>query len=286
MPYVNIKITNEGASSPQKAALISGVTDVLAGVLGKDPSTTFVVIDEVETEHWGIGGLPVEEYRRQQAATRRRVPCDPLWRSASNHHPWNRLASWTNGTGPRGRSGLWSSACPAATRTRSPTCTTGTRASSMGSRCGHSSIGRPLRTSPRRCSCLCGSIRSASSRGAARYAASSPRSPTAVRSTPSVGRRRAAVASRGWHERRAMCPTSPTRCSGRTRPARCARPSRCCPGAAAGTGARLFDGYTYRQVADVLGIPEGTAKSRLRMALTRIAEHLGPEMNERSERWT
>ena len=47
-----------------------------------------------------------------------------------------------------------------------------------------------------------------------------------------------------------------------------------------------FDGYTYRQVADVLGIPEGTAKSRLRMALTRIAEHLGPEMNERSERWT
>ena len=38
-----------------------------------------------------------------------------------------------------------------------------------------------------------------------------------------------------------------------------------------------FDGYTYRQVAEVLGIPEGTAKSRLRLALTRIAEDLGPE---------
>ncbi len=38
-------------------------------MLGKDPATTFVVIDEVETEHWGIGGLPVEEYRRQRAAT-------------------------------------------------------------------------------------------------------------------------------------------------------------------------------------------------------------------------
>ena len=63
MPYVNIKITNEGASSSQKAALISGVTELLVGVLGKDPATTFVVIDEVETEHWGIGGLPVEEYR-------------------------------------------------------------------------------------------------------------------------------------------------------------------------------------------------------------------------------
>jgi 4-oxalocrotonate tautomerase len=66
MPYVNIKITNEGASTSQKAALISGVTELLVDVLGKDPATTFVVIDEVQTEHWGIGGLPVEEYRRQQ----------------------------------------------------------------------------------------------------------------------------------------------------------------------------------------------------------------------------
>ena len=66
MPYVNIKITNEGATSEQKAALIGGVTELLVDVLDKDPATTFVVIDEVETEHWGIGGLPVEEYRKQQ----------------------------------------------------------------------------------------------------------------------------------------------------------------------------------------------------------------------------
>ena len=45
-----------------------------------------------------------------------------------------------------------------------------------------------------------------------------------------------------------------------------------------------FHGYTYRQVADVLGIPEGTAKSRLRLALARIAESLGSE-NEGNERW-
>ena len=44
-----------------------------------------------------------------------------------------------------------------------------------------------------------------------------------------------------------------------------------------------FHGYTYRQVADELGIPEGTAKSRLRLALARIAENLGPDMSER--RW-
>lgn len=66
MPYVNIKITNEGATSEQKAALIAGATKLLADVLGKNPATTFVVIDEVEMEHWGIGGLPVEEYRRSQ----------------------------------------------------------------------------------------------------------------------------------------------------------------------------------------------------------------------------
>ena len=45
-----------------------------------------------------------------------------------------------------------------------------------------------------------------------------------------------------------------------------------------------FDGYTYRQVAEVLGIPEGTAKSRLRLALTRIAEHLGPELSKQGGR--
>jgi RNA polymerase sigma factor (sigma-70 family) len=45
-----------------------------------------------------------------------------------------------------------------------------------------------------------------------------------------------------------------------------------------------FHGYTYRQVAEVLNIPEGTAKSRLRLALARIAEVLGSEVNVRSER--
>jgi 4-oxalocrotonate tautomerase family enzyme len=66
MPYVNIKITREGATREQKARLIKGVTDLLVDVLGKNPSTTFVVIDEVEMEDWGIGGLPVEEYRKSR----------------------------------------------------------------------------------------------------------------------------------------------------------------------------------------------------------------------------
>jgi 4-oxalocrotonate tautomerase len=69
MPYVNIKITREGGTTPaQKADLIKGVTDVLVAVLDKSPSSTFVVIDEVNLENWGIGGLPVNEYRRSKTA--------------------------------------------------------------------------------------------------------------------------------------------------------------------------------------------------------------------------
>ena len=67
MPYVNIKVTREGVLPHQKAELIKGATDLLSDVLGKDPATTFVVIDEVELEDWGIGGLPVEDFRKQQS---------------------------------------------------------------------------------------------------------------------------------------------------------------------------------------------------------------------------
>lgn len=63
MPYVNVRITREGATAAQKARIIAGVTDVLVDTLGKDPRTTFVVIDEVELADWGIGGVPVEQYR-------------------------------------------------------------------------------------------------------------------------------------------------------------------------------------------------------------------------------
>ena len=69
MPYVNIKITREGGTTAeQKAELIDGVTALLARVLGKNPATTVVVIDEVDLDNWGIGGLPVEAYRQLQRA--------------------------------------------------------------------------------------------------------------------------------------------------------------------------------------------------------------------------
>jgi 4-oxalocrotonate tautomerase len=65
MPYVNVKITREGATSEQKAALIAGVTQLLVDILGKNPATTVVVIDEVDTDNWGVGGESVTVRRNQ-----------------------------------------------------------------------------------------------------------------------------------------------------------------------------------------------------------------------------
>lgn len=64
MPYVNFKITKEGATPEQKARLIQGATQLLVDVLGKNPQTTIVVIEEVDTDNWGIGGEAVT-FRRQ-----------------------------------------------------------------------------------------------------------------------------------------------------------------------------------------------------------------------------
>ena len=65
MPYVNIKITKEGATPEKKAQLIQGVTQLLADILGKNPQTTVVVIDEVDLDNWGIGGETVTSRRKR-----------------------------------------------------------------------------------------------------------------------------------------------------------------------------------------------------------------------------
>ena len=67
MPYVNIRVTRENGTptAEQKAELIKGATELLVRVLGKNPATTVVVIDEVDTDNWGVGGGTVTRRRRQ-----------------------------------------------------------------------------------------------------------------------------------------------------------------------------------------------------------------------------
>jgi 4-oxalocrotonate tautomerase len=75
MPIVTIQVTREGTtpdrasvSAEEKAALMKGVSELLRDVLGKPLESTFVVIEEVDPDNWGWGGLPALEYRRKRAA--------------------------------------------------------------------------------------------------------------------------------------------------------------------------------------------------------------------------
>lgn len=65
MPYVNIRVTNEGVTKEQKQRLIAGATQLLVDVLGKTPAATMVTIDEVETDNWGIRGQQATELRKE-----------------------------------------------------------------------------------------------------------------------------------------------------------------------------------------------------------------------------
>jgi 4-oxalocrotonate tautomerase len=67
MPLVNIKITPDGATTEKKAELIAGATKLLQDVLGKNPATTVVIIEEVPTDNWGIGGESVTARRKRGA---------------------------------------------------------------------------------------------------------------------------------------------------------------------------------------------------------------------------
>jgi len=64
MPFINVRIT-KGATREQKAEVVKGVTDVMVNVLGKNPATTFVIIDEVDEDNWGIGGETVTARKAQ-----------------------------------------------------------------------------------------------------------------------------------------------------------------------------------------------------------------------------
>ena len=67
MPYVNVKITKDGATREQKARIIAEITRTLQDVLGKKPEHTHIVIDEVELDNWGFAGQLTSELRKKPA---------------------------------------------------------------------------------------------------------------------------------------------------------------------------------------------------------------------------
>lgn len=74
MPIVTVQVTREGTvperksvSAEEKAAIIKGVSQVLLDVLNKPLESTYVVIEEVDLDNWGWGGLPTAQYRLQRA---------------------------------------------------------------------------------------------------------------------------------------------------------------------------------------------------------------------------
>jgi len=77
MPIVTVQLTREGTepgvdhvTAEQKAAIMKGMSQVLLEVLGKPHEWTWVVIQQIDPEDWGWGGMPVLKYREQLGAER------------------------------------------------------------------------------------------------------------------------------------------------------------------------------------------------------------------------
>lgn len=67
VPYVNVRITNDGVTAEQKSQIVAEITQTLQRVLGKRPEHTHIIIDEVDPENWGFAGMLTTAYRRQQS---------------------------------------------------------------------------------------------------------------------------------------------------------------------------------------------------------------------------
>ncbi len=87
MPYVNVRIANDGATIEQKRQVIAGITDVLVKVLNKKPEATFVVIDEVDLDNWGHKGTTLRELRAAAAAAAAPVARKPAGRQPAVKKP-------------------------------------------------------------------------------------------------------------------------------------------------------------------------------------------------------
>jgi 4-oxalocrotonate tautomerase family enzyme len=65
MPYVNVQIT-KGATREQKATIVREIAETLVRTLGKKPEHIHIVIQNVEREDWGYGGVLSDELGRDK----------------------------------------------------------------------------------------------------------------------------------------------------------------------------------------------------------------------------
>ncbi|GAA8245456.1 4-oxalocrotonate tautomerase family protein [Helicobacter pylori] len=67
MPFVNVRITKEQGcpTTEQKKELIAEITELLSKVLNKNKASTVVIIDEIDTDNYGLGGKSITEVRKQ-----------------------------------------------------------------------------------------------------------------------------------------------------------------------------------------------------------------------------
>jgi 4-oxalocrotonate tautomerase len=65
MPFINVKMTHEdgGATKEQKEKLAKGITELFADIFGRGASSAVVLIEEVSTDNYAIGGRTVSNLR-------------------------------------------------------------------------------------------------------------------------------------------------------------------------------------------------------------------------------
>ena len=68
MPFINVKMTHEdgGATKEQKEQLAKEITEAFVRIFKRGEKSTVVVIDEVYTDNYAIGGETVTNIRKEQ----------------------------------------------------------------------------------------------------------------------------------------------------------------------------------------------------------------------------
>lgn len=66
MPFVNIKVAGS-ITVEQKNELYRRTAEMLQDVLGKNPKSTYTVIEEVDPDNWAVGDESLTELRKNKS---------------------------------------------------------------------------------------------------------------------------------------------------------------------------------------------------------------------------